>query len=39
VPHLAFLAWLFSADRAMRKQREIELARLRELHLSQPSGR
>ncbi len=31
VPHLAFIAWLAAANRAMRKQREIELARLREL--------
>jgi hypothetical protein len=29
--HLAFIAWLVSADRAMRKQRAIELARLRDL--------
>jgi hypothetical protein len=32
VPHLAFIAWLLSADRAMRRQREIELARFRDLH-------
>ena len=32
IPHLAFIAWLAAADRAMRKQRAIELARLRELH-------
>jgi hypothetical protein len=31
IPHLAFLAWLVAADRAMRHQRAIELARLREL--------
>jgi hypothetical protein len=31
IPHLAFLAWLVAADRAMRNQRAIELARLREL--------
>ena len=31
VPHLAFIAWLLSAHRAMRNQRTIELARLREL--------
>lgn len=31
VPHLAFIAWLLAADRAMRNQRTIELARLREL--------
>lgn len=32
VPHVAFVAWLFVSDRAMRKQRGIELERLRELH-------
>ena len=31
IPHLAFIAWLVAADRAMRTQRAIELARLREL--------
>ena len=31
IPHLAFIAWLAAADRAMRNQRAIELARLREL--------
>jgi len=31
VPHLAFIAWLVAADRAMRNQRGIELARMREL--------
>ena len=31
IPHLAFLVWLVAADRAMRGQRAIELARLREL--------
>jgi len=31
IPHLAFIAWLVSADRAVRTQRAIELARLREL--------
>jgi hypothetical protein len=31
VPHLAFLAWLASAHRAMKTQREIELGRLRAL--------
>ena len=31
VPHLAFIAWLVTADRAVRTQRTIELARLREL--------
>ncbi len=37
VPHLAFIAWLVAADRAMRRQRAIELARMRELYRqSQP---
>ena len=31
VPHLAFIAWLIAAHRAMTRQREIELARLRDL--------
>lgn len=31
IPHLAFIAWLVAADRAMRQQRAVELARLREL--------
>ena len=31
VPHLALMGWLLSADRAMRNQRTIELARLREM--------
>jgi hypothetical protein len=31
IPHLAFVAWLVASDRAMRKQRAIELARMREL--------
>ncbi|MEO7134973.1 MAG: hypothetical protein ABI024_12210 [Vicinamibacterales bacterium] len=31
IPHLAFIAWLITAHRAMRNQRAIELARLREL--------
>lgn len=31
IPHLALMGWLLSADRAMRAQRAIELARLREL--------
>ena len=31
IPHLAFIAWLIAADRAMRRQREIELTRMREL--------
>jgi hypothetical protein len=31
VPHLAFIAWLVAADRAMRNQRTLELARMREL--------
>ena len=37
VPHLGFVAWLIATDRAMRTQRAIELARLRELYRnSQP---
>ena len=35
IPHLAFIAWLLASDRAMRTQRAIELARLRELHQNQ----
>jgi hypothetical protein len=31
IPHLAFIGWLVRGDRAMRRQRDIELARLREL--------
>lgn len=31
IPHLAFIAWLIAADRAMKRQREIELTRMREL--------
>jgi hypothetical protein len=31
IPHLAFIVWLVAADRAMRNQRALELARLREL--------
>ena len=31
VPHLAFLAWLVMAHRAMKAQRAVELARLRQL--------
>lgn len=31
IPHLAFLAWLVATDRALRNQRAIELARMREL--------
>jgi hypothetical protein len=31
VPHLALLGWLFAADRAMRRQRELELERFRQL--------
>jgi hypothetical protein len=34
VPHLAFIAWLIAADRAMRRQRTIELTRLRDLQKS-----
>ena len=36
LPHLAFIAWLVTADRAMRSQRAIELARLRELYKQNP---
>ena len=35
IPHLAFIAWLVASDRAMRNQRAIELARMRELHQNQ----
>lgn len=31
VPHAAFLIWLFNADRAMRKQRAVELEQFRAL--------
>ena len=31
VPHLAFIAWLAAADRAMRAQRALELTRFRSL--------
>ena len=31
IPHLAFLGWLIAADRAMRRQRGLELTRLRTL--------
>ena len=31
VPHAAFVVWLARADRAMRTQRETDLARYREL--------
>jgi hypothetical protein len=34
IPHIAFLAWMVVADRAMRTQRATELARLRELRKS-----
>ena len=34
VPHLAFVGWMFYCDRGMRKQRETELARFRELKRS-----
>jgi hypothetical protein len=36
IPHLAFIGWLLSTDRAMRGQRAIELARLRELAQQTP---
>ena len=32
IPHLAFIVWMVTVDRAMRSQRTIELARLRELY-------
>ena len=38
VPHLAFIAWLIAADRAMRNQRTLELARLRDLRSKEPSS-
>ena len=31
IPHLAFIAWLIAAHRAMRNQRAVELKRLRDL--------
>ncbi|MBM3808295.1 MAG: hypothetical protein FJW22_08880 [Acidimicrobiia bacterium] len=31
IPHLAFIGWLVTSDRAMRNQRAIELVRMREL--------
>jgi hypothetical protein len=31
VPHIALIGWMLAADRAMKRQREIELARMREL--------
>ena len=34
IPHVAFIAWLIAADRAMQRQREIELTRMRELQKS-----
>lgn len=36
VPHLAFIAWLVAADRAVRNQRALELARMRELKDTRP---
>jgi hypothetical protein len=32
VPHLAFMAWLVAAHRAMNKQRAVELARFQDLY-------
>ena len=32
VPHVAFLAWLVAADRAMRSQRDLELQEFRRIH-------
>jgi len=37
LPHLAFIAWLVATDRAMRTQRAIELARMRELYQQKQS--
>lgn len=31
IPHVAFIAWLIAAHRAMKRQRDIELTRMREL--------
>jgi hypothetical protein len=31
IPHIAFVAWTLYCDRAMRRQRGVELARFREL--------
>ena len=31
IPHVAFIGWLIAADRGMKRQRDIELARMREL--------
>ena len=39
VPHLSFVAWLIVSDRAMRRQRDIELARFRALRESAPADR
>jgi hypothetical protein len=36
VPHLALIAWLVAAHRAMKRQRAIELARMRALFAGQP---
>lgn len=36
VPHLAFVVWLVMSDRAMRRQRSIELTRLREMRNPEP---
>ena len=38
VAHLAFLVWLVTTDRAMRAQRNIELARLRDLRDKPPAS-
>ena len=39
IPHAAFVLWLVLADRAMRRQRPIELARLRALRTSGEADR
>jgi hypothetical protein len=31
IPHVAFVIWIVYADRAMRRQRSIELERFRQL--------
>ena len=36
VPHVAFIGWLVAADRAVRNQRAIELARMRQLRDTRP---
>lgn len=36
IPHAAFVLWMVAADRAMRRQRDIELARFRDLFSGRP---